>query len=86
MKKNRQFGKAFEQSMSALIDGRDLNVHITIADAWVLVAGIQLACRHIEMPFRTKTRIREIASQFEAAIVAHHPEVKAILEAGWNSK
>lgn len=61
-----------------------LPVTIHIKDAWILVSGIQLATRHPGLHGPTRRWLIDIGEQFQAAIIALHPEAEDLLEMGWD--
>lgn len=70
----------------AMQDETALEVHITIADAWMLISAIQLASRHPHISWMLKKRITQIARQFEKRIVEHHPDTEPLLLMGWDDR
>lgn len=69
----------------AMQDKNELQVIISIGEAWVLVAGLQVAARHPEIPPSTRSHLLNLGRQFQAAIVERHPEAYDVLEQGWHN-
>jgi hypothetical protein len=67
-----------------MMDEDLIQVNISVRQAWLLVNAIQLAVRHPELHEPTVKALTETARQFQAAVVAVHPDAGELLEKGWN--
>jgi hypothetical protein len=67
-----------------MMDEDMIQVNISVKQAWLLVSAIQLAVRHPELHEPTVTALTETARQFQAAVVAVHPDLDTLAEMGWN--
>ena len=68
----------------AMSDQTILPVHLTFADAWILVSALQLATRHPDIHEPLRDRLTDIAKTFQAAIEDVHPEATQLLNMGWD--
>lgn len=66
-----------------LEDAQPIAVTITISEAWVLVAALQLATRNPGMPSTTRRHVTGIARQFQLTVEQRHPEAHDAFEMGW---
>ncbi len=78
--------QAMQIVSDCLSDTTPLTVNITIADAWMLLSGIQLATRHPELSVYSKDRLFEAGLKFQAQVEAVHPEAHEFIEMGWDKR
>jgi hypothetical protein len=77
--------KFMEITAKMMSDKTPLPVTIDIMQAWLLISGLQLACRHPEMDDKMRKALTHTARQFQAAIVAVHPEADELINMGWDT-
>lgn len=65
-------------------DDTEIETTIDIKQAWILVNGLQLLCRHPGVSQAMKDIWTHIGRQLQEAIVTLHPEAEELLEMGWN--
>lgn len=70
---------------AVMSDATPLPVIINITQAWLLISGLQLACRHPGVSNYTKTQWELIGRQFHDSITMLHPEADSLLERGWDA-
>lgn len=66
-------------------DDTEIEVTIDIKQAWVLVSGLQLLCRHPGVSPQMKDIWTHTGRQFQEAILVEHPEAEELMEMGWNT-
>lgn len=69
-----------------MADTEPLTVHITIAQAWTLIAALQLAWRHPHIEAQLKARIRDLTREFQTAIIERHPQADDLIQMGWDKR
>lgn len=77
--------KFFEIGHRVMSDDTEIETVIDIKQAWVLVSGLQLLCRHPEVSEQMKTIWTHTGRQLQEAIVTLHPEAEELIEMGWNT-
>lgn len=77
--------KFMEIGKRVMSDDTEIETTIDIKQAWVLVSGLQLLCRHPEVSQTMKDIWTHTGRQFQEAIVTLHPDTEELLEMGWNT-
>ncbi len=78
--------KAMQIVSECMSDTTPLTINFTIADAWLLLSGIQLATRHPELSVYMKDSLFESGLKFQEMIEAVHPEAHEFIEMGWDKR
>lgn len=78
--------KAMQIVSNCMSDTTPLTVNITIADAWLLLSGIQLATRHPELSVYMKDSLFNSGLKFQEQVEAVHPEAHEFIEMGWDKR
>ncbi len=77
--------KKFEAiGVKVMKDDTPLTVTIDIMQAWILVSGLQLLCRHPLVSQHMKDIWTHSGRQFQEAILEVHPDAEELMEMGWN--
>jgi hypothetical protein len=66
-------------------DDTEIETTIDIKQAWILVSGLQLLCRHPGVSQAMKDIWTHTGRQLQEAIVTLHPDAEELLEMGWNT-
>lgn len=76
--------QALELLKGVMTDLRPQPMSIVIRDAYVLIGFLQLAMVHPQLSDQHKQYAEHIGRQFQKAVLLMHPELEALLEAGWD--
>lgn len=74
-----------EIGVKVLKDDTPLTVTIDIMQAWILVSGLQLLCRHPGVSQQMKDIWTHSGRQFQEAIAEAHPDAEELMEMGRNT-
>lgn len=78
--------EAFEiLTANAMADKTPLQIELTVAKVWFLVAALQLVDRHSRVVPDTKRRLRSLGGEFQQYLEDLYPDATVILNMGWDS-
>lgn len=75
-----------ELTAEIMTDTTPLPLTIQIKQAWLIVSVLQLGTRHPHISAMQKHLFRQLAQQFQAAIVERHPQANPLLNMGWDER
>lgn len=79
--------KRYEDKVAEIMkDTTPLPVVIDIQQAWLLIAGLQLAYKHPGIGQALANHLEHVGRQFQQAIVEVRPDADELIEMGWNSE
>ena len=83
----QQYEKKFmDIGRKVMEDDTEIEVVIDVPQAWILVNGLQLLCRHPGVSQAIKDMWTHTGRELQEAIVTLHPEAEEMIEMGWNTK
>lgn len=67
-------------------DKQPVRIEFTKQQLWMILATIQLACRHPKFNCPTRQAVEEWAREVGAAIVSNDQDLRMLFEMGWNKQ
>ncbi|GEM_PF-2522008 len=83
MKSEEQF---LEEAKKIMQDDAPMPMVSTVRDLWLVISGVQVACRHPQMSSYVLNNLQRITQEWIDSIAEHHPDAKELMEMGWQTE
>jgi hypothetical protein len=77
--------QALEITAKAMTDNRPVGCEVSVKEAWIIASSLMFVVKNANVGKMFKDWMVQTSKKFEAAVVALHPDAKAVLSMGWDS-